>query len=357
MAWLALYNFDDVGGSTVADLSGNGYDIDLTGQPGAQVSGLDTGAFGKTGAGTVALPDGLLAAAETDDRTMMFDALGTRSVWWVRMQDAGADTGTWGILSLDAANLITRARTQAHGSPTPVNSVIGVLSASVRHNYAITYKRSTGVLSRYYDGVLVGTQTFTAGTQLYVGADALDMGEFASTGPAIDNLRIADHCADATEIAALAGTPVTAPTTTVDGTAAGSGGGAGSAAGVPGSRGTATGFGGGTGAATGASESLVSAAGSGGGIGAATGVVRVNATASGAAGGFGEVFVAEPIVTPTPTIGSSGWNTLLAIIHEAREQTDYEAERAPLACPNDGEPLLSGPGDVLYCPYDGWQPF
>jgi len=27
----------------------------------------------------------------------------------------------------------------------------------------------------------------------------------------------------------------------------------------------------------------------------------------------------------------------------------------PLVCPNDGEPLLPGPQDVLYCPYDGWQ--
>jgi hypothetical protein len=210
MTLLAAYHFDDVAASTIVDVSGNGYDIDLSGTTGAQVAGLDTGAFGKTGAGTVALPAGLRVAAESDDRTLMFDALGTRSVWWVRWNDTSIDSGVWGILSLDAANLITRARTQAHGSPTPVNSVIGALSASVRHHHAITYKRSTGVLSRYYDGALIGTQTFTAGTPLFVGAGAADIGEFASTGPAIDNLRIYDEALDDAAIAALAGTPVTA---------------------------------------------------------------------------------------------------------------------------------------------------
>lgn len=27
----------------------------------------------------------------------------------------------------------------------------------------------------------------------------------------------------------------------------------------------------------------------------------------------------------------------------------------PVACPNDGEPLRTGPDGILFCPYDGWQ--
>lgn len=54
--------------------------------------------------------------------------------------------------------------------------------------------------------------------------------------------------------------------------------------------------------------------------------------------------------------GSSGWGQLLAIVREAREEAEAERERPPVACPNDGEPLLSGPNGELYCPYDGWRP-
>jgi hypothetical protein len=33
-------------------------------------------------------------------------------------------------------------------------------------------------------------------------------------------------------------------------------------------------------------------------------------------------------------------------------QEDAEA----IACPNDGEPLLTGPDGFLYCKFDGWRP-
>lgn len=42
------------------------------------------------------------------------------------------------------------------------------------------------------------------------------------------------------------------------------------------------------------------------------------------------------------------WEQLIAILGE-REPS------APLsACPNDGEPLRTGPDGGLYCPFDGW---
>lgn len=222
MALEGAYAFDDAGDLTVFDFSGNGRDIDLTGTGGVQVVGGQTGgALGKTVSGTVSLPTSLRIATESDDRTLMLDALGTRSVWWVRWESVALDTGVFGALSLDAANIIVRARNQANGSPTPAGPTIGTLSASVWHNFCTVYVRGSGVLSYYYDGALVGTTSFPAGTQLYVGADDLNIAEWGSTGPAIDNLRFFSHALSATEVAELAGTPVTATSGgAIDGTGA-----------------------------------------------------------------------------------------------------------------------------------------
>lgn len=221
MALEGAYAFDDIGSSTVVDYSGNGRDINLTGTNGAQVDGsavLDAGALGKTGADTISLPAALRTAMETDDRTIMFDAVGGRGVWWVRFESASLDTGVFGMLSLDSTNIIVRARNQANSSPTPGSPTIGALAAS-RHNFALTYVRATGVLAYYYDGAPVGTSTFAAGTALYVGVDDLNVAEWSSTGPAVDNLRFFSHALTPSEVADLAGTPVASPVIEVTGTA------------------------------------------------------------------------------------------------------------------------------------------
>lgn len=207
------YAFGDVGAATVTDLSGHGRHITLSGTNGAQVDSgglLDGGALGKTGANTISLPAALRIASESDDRTLMIDGLGGRSVWWVRWESTALSAGVWGLLSLDAATIVTRARDQSNGSPTPAGSTVGALSSTVRHNFAITYVRSTGVLSRYYDGTPVGIQNHPPGTALYVGADDLNIAEWTSAGPALDNLRIFSHALTDAEVLALAGTPVTA---------------------------------------------------------------------------------------------------------------------------------------------------
>lgn len=54
------------------------------------------------------------------------------------------------------------------------------------------------------------------------------------------------------------------------------------------------------------------------------------------------------------TAGS--WYQLVAITAEARELRRTNAELERLACPNDGEPYLTGPDGLLYCPYDGYRP-
>ncbi|MGW0587456.1 hypothetical protein [Streptosporangium sp. NPDC002607] len=66
--------------------------------------------------------------------------------------------------------------------------------------------------------------------------------------------------------------------------------------------------------------------------------------------------LAEATVTRTPTVSTpGGWRTLLDIAREATADRQAERERPPTACPNDGEPLRSGPGGVLHCSFDGWQ--
>lgn len=50
------------------------------------------------------------------------------------------------------------------------------------------------------------------------------------------------------------------------------------------------------------------------------------------------------------------WQQLLDIRAEAREEYAVEQITAPVACPNDGEPLQSTPdGAGLYCPFDGYR--
>lgn len=55
---------------------------------------------------------------------------------------------------------------------------------------------------------------------------------------------------------------------------------------------------------------------------------------------------------PAPT---GSWGTLLALLDEVRDIARQEATRTPSACPNDGEPLLSGPHGGLYCPWGDYQ--
>lgn len=48
------------------------------------------------------------------------------------------------------------------------------------------------------------------------------------------------------------------------------------------------------------------------------------------------------------------WAELLAIGQDAAAEREAEQSAPPAACPNDGEPLETGPGGVLHCRFDGW---
>lgn len=48
------------------------------------------------------------------------------------------------------------------------------------------------------------------------------------------------------------------------------------------------------------------------------------------------------------------WQQLLDIVHEAADQLREEETRPPVACPNDGEPLITGPDGKLFCKFDAF---
>lgn len=49
-----------------------------------------------------------------------------------------------------------------------------------------------------------------------------------------------------------------------------------------------------------------------------------------------------------------GWRQLISIYQDAADTRAQEDTDPPTACPNDGEPLESGPNGELHCPFDGW---
>lgn len=48
-----------------------------------------------------------------------------------------------------------------------------------------------------------------------------------------------------------------------------------------------------------------------------------------------------------------GWYGLLAIVQEAKDVAAQQRSEPPVACPDDGEPLRTGPRGELHCPYCG----
>lgn len=49
------------------------------------------------------------------------------------------------------------------------------------------------------------------------------------------------------------------------------------------------------------------------------------------------------------------WEQLLAIYKQAEEDRLQEMNEPPVACPNDGEPLLTDRDGILRCRFDGWR--
>lgn len=48
------------------------------------------------------------------------------------------------------------------------------------------------------------------------------------------------------------------------------------------------------------------------------------------------------------------WEQMLAIVQAAKTDLAHNRAGPPSACPNDGEPLQTGPDGRLFCVADGW---
>jgi hypothetical protein len=209
MALEAAYAFDDVGSTTVLDLSGNGRHITLTGSAGAQVTGgRQGGALAKTGATMPTLPASVVAAFKSDDWAVMFDALGVRQTWWFRCHD-GVSSAVRGILDLDATLMRGQLRT-APGDVLQTRPTAPVPEVATWRHYALTYERSSGTLSFYRDGLLASSVDLADGTQASTNFTIIDLAEWTTPGPSQDNLRVFSHCPTPAEVLDLQGTPVVA---------------------------------------------------------------------------------------------------------------------------------------------------
>lgn len=205
MALEVAYSFN----SDYTDVA-NGRTITSTGNSAIVAGGQTGNALGKTGATMPVLPAAALAALQSDDRTMMLDAKGDLFTWWIRFNDSVFGSGMWGILNLnDGGGMKVQARDNS-GSHNLATRPAASSPGAAWHNYCATYVRSTGVITLYKDGVSASTSSFAAGTQLATTADTIDLAEWSTTGAAVDNLRLYSHALNSTEVAAVAGTPVTA---------------------------------------------------------------------------------------------------------------------------------------------------
>lgn len=64
----------------------------------------------------------------------------------------------------------------------------------------------------------------------------------------------------------------------------------------------------------------------------------------------------EPEPEPIPPVAArgQGWQSLLSIYATAAAEQELDDSMPPLACPNDGEPLMEDPAGALRCRWDGW---
>lgn len=206
MPLLAAYSFDEASGD-VLDYSGNSRDFALNANLARTVTGHTGNGVTKTGTGmpVVAAP----SFVGTGAWTVMFwrQGLGD-TVWWVRLYNTAADTGS-GILLL-GGTLRVRIRKASNTEATVAPPGDGGW-----HHYAATYDGTVGRL--YIDAVLVATTaTVTAPT---AAVDRIDMLEHTQPDTFTDDLRFHDTALSQAEIAALMDTPVTDSAETGSGTA------------------------------------------------------------------------------------------------------------------------------------------
>lgn len=197
------YSFDVDG----TDFSGNGRTLTLGANAVSVAGGHTSNALGKTGATMPVFPGSLLTATQTDDRCVMFWGQGALTTWWVRWEKDAINSGTWGILNISGSMAVQARRASDDSQLTRPTGTAP--SAGTWRHYCATYVRSTGVARMLVNGVQTGTQSFAAGTQLTINADRINMAEWSTTGPAVDDMRFFSNVPTDPEITTYMNTAVT----------------------------------------------------------------------------------------------------------------------------------------------------
>lgn len=210
MALLAAYSFDEASGAFL-DASGNGRNWTANLNAARTATGHTNGGLTKTGTGlpVVASP----SFVGTSAWTFMFWQLGLGdAVWWLRLYNNAAGTGSGILLLGGTLRLRLRKTSNTEATITPP-------AGGGWHHYAATYDGSVGRL--YVDGTLSATTATVAAPLAAV--DVIDMAEWTQNNTFLDDLRFYDTALDQATIATLRDTPVTAgPSTTPVGATAAS---------------------------------------------------------------------------------------------------------------------------------------
>lgn len=200
MALLAAYSFDEAGGK-VTDYSGNGRDWTLNNNAVRSETGHTAGGITKDGVGlpvVVASP----SFVGSNAWSFMFWQQGLgNAVWWLRLYNSSADTGS-GLLDIEGD---FRLRLRTAGGSNVETPFMSLPSDGGWHHYAGTYDGTVGRV--YVDGVLQGTTDPAPAPLAQV--DHIDMMEFTLSNAFRDDLRFFDDALDATAITTWMNTPVT----------------------------------------------------------------------------------------------------------------------------------------------------
>jgi hypothetical protein len=301
---------------------------------------------------------------------------------YVQVTIAATTTASQGVWARGNSNISNGYLWRNNGTSWDLFSVvggsftnIGTYSAAAAPGDVAKLQVQGSTITGYVNGVSRVSTTNTAvttGTSVGVRSDS-------TSGVRYDDFSAADLAGNVTGTATASFGGLTAAASgvpTVTGTATASFGGlAAAASGTPTVLGAATAaFGGLTATASGTPKVIGTAVLAGGALTAtAAGVRTVIGTATAAFGGLTATAVSPSHVTGTASAVFGGlvatarggvpgapeqgsWYGLLDIIREAAQLAREEREQDPVACPNDGEPLESGPDGQPFCPFDGWRP-
>ncbi len=279
-----------------------------------------------------------------------FAIAGTLAIQW---NDGGGNEISETTVSFPSTSAGTVTRVSVTGTAPASTASMRLLCfgenyASNPCNFTALLYEQSGSLDTYFDG--------NSPSGSWDGASGNSTSTLSS-GSAVSGDATQTTTASPTATAVNAAAGAASQTTTASGTAAGANAAAGAATATSTASGTATGANAAAGTASASTAAAPTATGVNAAAGAATATTTASATADatvtslGASATITAVAIATATVTRAATGGS--WYSLLDITREAAAIAQAERSRAPVACPNDGEPLQSHRG-ILHCPFDGF---